>query len=133
MPRSPPDERQVLMLDLRGFTLWARKLLTEEGRDLLQQVYGLDSSGTFRPEKQRPALANSTEAMETRRRLERLIDDEVDAGFSREFAVAKLIKEIAFTHLNRFVAFKLMEARGLIRSPLSKLHESNGFKMYLGT
>ena len=38
---------------------------------------------------------------------------------------------MAFTHLNRLVAFKMMEARKLIRGTLDKGTDSNAFKFYL--
>jgi type I restriction-modification system DNA methylase subunit len=120
------------MSDLRTFTLWARGLLTQEAGDLLQQVYRLDvQTGARLPIPHGHLLESSPEAQTIRKRIEKLLEDEVDAGLKREEAVAKLIKETAFTHLNRLVAFKLMEARGLIRSPLSRRHEANGFKMWL--
>jgi hypothetical protein len=120
------------MSDLRTFTLWARALLTQEAGDLLQQVYRLDvQTGARLPIPQGHLLESSAQAQTIRKRIEKLLEDEVDAGLKREEAVARLIKETAFTHLNRLVAFKLMEARGLIRSPLARRHEANGFKMWL--
>src|ERR1022692_2303398 len=120
------------MSDLRTFTLWARGLLTQEAGDLLQQVYRLDVlTATRLPIPQGHLLASSVDAQTIRKRIEKLLEDEVDAGLKREEAVARLIKETAFTHLNRLVAFKLMEARGLVRSPLARRHEANGFKMWL--
>jgi type I restriction-modification system DNA methylase subunit len=121
------------MPDLRGFTLWARDLLTTEAGNLLRQVYSIDAqSGERLPVPQGHLLECNPEAKENRKRIERLLDDELDAGLTREQAVAKLIKETAFTHLNRFVAFKLMEERKLIRSPLARRHTANGFMMWLG-
>ena len=121
------------MSDLRTFTLWARELLTREARNSLQQVYLLDAqSGARLPVPTGHLVETSAEAQANRQRIEKLLDDEVDAGVKREEAIGKLIKETAFTHLNRLVAFKLMEARGLVRSPLAKHHAANGFKMWLG-
>lgn len=121
------------MSELRTFTLWARELLTREAGNCLQQVYLLDAqSGTRLPVPKGHLVESSSDAQASRQRIEKLLDDEVDAGLKREEAVAKLIREAAFTHLNRLVAFKLMEARGLVRSPLAKRHSANGFKMWLG-
>ena len=121
------------MSDLRTFTLWARGLLTQEASDLLQQVYRLDvQTGARLPIPQGHLMERSIEGQTFRKRIEKLLEDEVDAGLKREEAVAKLIKETAFAHLNRLVAFKLMEGAGLIRSPLARRHEANGFKMWLG-
>ena len=120
------------MSDLRSFTLWARELLTKESGDLLQQVYRVDAeTGARLPIPKGHHLETSTEAQAVRQRIEKLLEDEVDAGLKREEAVAKLIKETAFTHLNRFVAFKLMEAAGLVRSPMASRHAANGFKMWV--
>ncbi len=120
------------MSDLRSFTLDARRLLTEEASHLLQQVYLLDSkTGAKLPIPKGHLLETSAEAQTIRKRIEKLLDDEADAGLKRGEAVAKLVRETAFTHLNRFVAFKLMEARGLVRSPLAKHHAANGFRMWL--
>ena len=46
-------------------------------------------------------------------------------------AVEKLVKEVAFTHLNRLVAFKMLESRKLIRGIIDRYQDSNDFKMYL--
>ena len=110
------------MSDLRTFTLDARKLLTQEAGNLLKQVYLLDDrTGARLPTPKGHPMESSGAVQENRRRIEQLLDDEVEAGLSRSEAVLKLIRETAFTHLNRFVAFQLMEARGLVRSPLAKL------------
>ena len=121
------------MSDLRTFTLWARELLTREASALLGQVYRLDmATGARLPIPEGHFLETSTEAQDIRKKIEKLLDDEVEAGLKREEAIAKLIRETAFTHLNRFVAFKLIEARGLGRSPLAKHHAANGFIMWRG-
>ena len=122
------------MSDLRTFVLDARKLLTQEASELIEQVYRLDpQTGARLPIPQGHLLETSSNAQTIRQKVEKLLDDEVDAGLKREEAVVKLVRETAFTHLNRFVAFKLMEARGLVRSPLARRHEANGFKMWLGS
>ncbi len=71
------------------------------------------------------------EARETRRQLERFIAEEVSAGLGRQEAVEKLKKEVAFTHLNRLVAFKMFESRRLIRGTINNYQNSNAFKLYL--
>src|ERR1017187_76134 len=134
VPTSPLGSRSTIMSDLRLFTLRARGLLTKEAGELLQQVYRLDAqTGARLSVPKGHLLESSPEAQASRKRIEGLLDDEVDAGLKREEAVAKRVKETAFTHLNRFVAFKLMEARGLVRSPLVKYHAANGFIMWLGS
>ena len=119
------------MADLRKFTLDAREKLTTEISEILMQVYGLEPDGRFVPPTKRPALSRVAGAMETRKRLEKLFADEQEAGLTPVEAHKKLVKEVAFTHLNRLVALKLLEARKLIRGAIDRYHDSNGFKFYL--
>lgn len=115
---------------IHNTTLKVRELLTGEIRDLLQGIYGLDSKGNFEDVKRLPAVA-LPEVRATRKRLEKFLNDEEHAGLKRPEAVEKLVKETAFTHLNRLVAFKMMEARKLIRGTVDRYQESNAFKFYL--
>ena len=52
-------------------------------------------------------------------------------GYTPKEAVAQLVREVAFTHLNRLVAYKMMERRGLIREAVSRGMKSPGFLFYL--
>ena len=115
---------------IHNTTLQARELLTSEIRDLLQGIYGLDSKGNFEDVKRLPAVA-LPEVQATRKRLEKFLNDEEQAGLKRPEAAAKLVKEAAFTHLNRLVAFKMMEVQKLIRGTVDRYQESNAFKFYL--
>src|SRR5258706_8209543 len=96
---------------VHDLALDARHLLTTEAGELLEGVYGLHGDGHFEPEDRLPALQQLPDAAETRARLERLLADENTAGLSPREAVAKLIKEVAYTWLNRIAAFKMLEAR----------------------
>jgi hypothetical protein len=116
---------------IHDLALAARALLITETRDLLEGVYGLKADGTLAPLSRLPNLANDPEGQETYARLGHFLDDEVKGGLERREAVDKLVKEVAFTHLNRLVAFKMMEARKLIRQTVSRGKESNGFKFFL--
>lgn len=116
---------------LRDLTLKARRLLTEEVRGTLEGVYGLAPEGSFEPAERLPAVQELDEVRTTRRILEAFLADETEAGLSGKEAVDKLVGEIAFTHLNRLVAFKMLESRTLIRGTLDKHHESNAFKRYV--
>lgn len=116
---------------IHDMTLRARELLTTEARELLEGTYGLDANGALAPADRLPALRTDPEAQETRRRLEKFLEDEARAGLKGREAVEKLIKEVAFTHLNRLVAFKMLEARKLTRQILARGVESNAFKFYL--
>src|SRR5207237_5537712 len=52
-------------------------------------------------------------------------------GFASKEAFEQLVREVAFTHLNRLCAFKMMEARGLIREAVTRGPKSQGFFFYL--
>ncbi len=116
---------------IRDMTLQARQLLMDEVSENLEGTFGLIPSGQFRPAKQYPALAELPEAAETRDHLETLLAEEDKAGMKPKEAREKLVKEAAFTWLNRFVAFKMMETRKLLRQTVTKGPDSNGFKMWL--
>ncbi len=116
---------------LRSFTLDARAFLEQEASEQLEGLYGWIPGGDISPAKHYPALTAHAEAKETRRRLEQFLADEGAAGLNPKAARAKLVKEAAFTWLNRFVAFRLMEGSGLIKQTVSRGAESNAFKLWL--
>jgi hypothetical protein len=116
---------------IRDFALSARALLTKEAQDLLEGIYGLHPDGHFESAEKLPAVQELAEVKETRIRLEQFLQEEESAGLSQPDTYAKLVKETAFTHLNRLVAFKMIEARALRRGILDKGLESNEFKFYL--
>ncbi len=111
---------------LHDLTLKARGMLTAEVRELLEGVYGLGPDGT----EIMPALGEP-EVRETREKLAAFLADEAEAGLRGKEAMDRLVGEVAYTHLNRLVAFKMLEARGLIKGTLDKLHASNAFLFYL--
>ena len=116
---------------LRAFTLAARKLLFSEVEAQLEGVYGFLPDGSFQPAEKYPALVDLPECRETRQRLETLIADEGQAGLKPKEARPKLVKEAAFTWLNRLVALKMMEARRLVKQTVSKGADSNAFKLWV--
>lgn len=125
-PLSDTDRKAI-----HDFALDARALLITETRDMLEGMYGLTPDGKLSPLNKLPNLSNDLVGRDTHARLGRFLDDEVKAGLERREAIDKLVKEVAFTHLNRFVAFKMMEARKLIKQTVSRSKDSNGFKFYL--
>ncbi len=128
MSQALSDRQRRAIHDL---ALKARTLLMTEAREHLEGVYGLYEDGHIEPPDRLPQVQKDSEKQETYRRLVQSLDDEARTGFSRPEAVEKLVKEVAFTHLNRLVAFKMMEARDLIRGTLDKGTDSNAFKFYL--
>lgn len=63
--------------------------------------------------------------------METFVAEEKDAGVDAAAAREKIKRETAFTWLNRAVAFRMMEERGILKSTLGKLHKSNGFIFWL--
>ncbi|MDL1970730.1 MAG: BREX-1 system adenine-specific DNA-methyltransferase PglX [Candidatus Desulfofervidaceae bacterium] len=117
---------------IKKMTLTARELLIREVSEQLEGIYGFLPDGTLKPKEQYPALQNNPEAAaETRRRIEEFVENEKLAGLSTKKAREKLVREAAFTWLNRFVAFKMLEARKLIRQTISRAEHSNGFLIWL--
>ncbi len=116
---------------LHAFALGARRLLLEEITTLLEGEYGLHTDGTLESPDRLPHLVESPEAAETYRRLDAYLRAEEAKERSGAEAVAHLINETAFTWLNRLVAFKMLETRGLIRETVGRGPDSNGFKFYL--
>lgn len=116
---------------IHAMTLKARALLMTEISDQLEGLYGFLPNGQCKPADEYPVLTGNSEAAETRRHLETLLADELQAGLTAQQAREKLVKEAAFTWLNRLVAFKMMEARRLLRQTVTRGHDSNGFLMWL--
>ncbi len=116
---------------VRNFTLKARELMLTEVEEQFEGIYGLLPDGHFEPAEKYPALNSLKEAGETRSSLEGYFADQEAAGITPKEARGKLAKEIAFTRLNRMVALKMMEARGLIRQTVTKGVDSNGFKRWV--
>lgn len=115
---------------IHAFALNGRELLMREAHDVLEGVFGLHENGALEAPENLPALKDP-EARQTYDRLKQFIKDETGAGLSAPEAVARLVKEVAFTHLNRLVAFKMLESSKLIREAVGRGPQSNGFKFYL--
>jgi hypothetical protein len=114
---------------LRSVVTQSRKLLEEAISELLQGQYGIHASGEI---EDATAMAHlSEEEQQHREQLLIQLGHIKAAGFKPEDAVAQLIREIAYTHLNRLCAYKMMETRRLIRESVSRGVKSNGFMFYL--
>jgi hypothetical protein len=53
------------------------------------------------------------------------------SGLNTRSALEQVVREVAFTHLNRLCAFKMLEDRKVIREAVGRGLNSNGFKFYL--
>src|SRR5262249_40537354 len=53
-------------------------------------------------------------------------------GLSGAAAVADYVRDAAFTTINRFVALKMLEARGLVQECVSRGEQSSGYREFCG-
>jgi len=116
---------------IKKMTLTARDLLTREASEQLEGIYGFLKDGNLKPAEEYPAVQNNSEAAKTRKLIEEFLENENLSGLNAKKTREKLVREVAFTWLNRFVAFKMLETRKLIRQTISRVEKSNGFLMWL--
>ena len=114
---------------LQNATQEARQLLTREYQEQLEGVFDIHPDGTIAPEPGDHLDAG-----------QRLVRGKIISAISHKranpedaaSAVQDYLREAAFTTLNRFVAFKMLEARSLVQECVSKGEESAGFKEFRG-
>jgi len=123
--------KDTLIAQIQSFTLEIRTILETEAGQQLEGIYGWLPDGRFADPTRYPAVAKIAEAAETRLRLEAYAEEEKITGLSPKDARIKLVREAAFTWLNRLVALRMMEARGIIKSTVGKLEKSNSFIFWL--
>ena len=107
----------------------ARALLEREYSEQLAGVFDIRVDGTI------PAEAGShldAEQRVLRTKLVDAVDHQRAGGLKPPEAVASYLREAAFTMLNRFVALKMLEARGLVLESVSRGDQSAGFKEFTG-
>jgi hypothetical protein len=120
----------TLISAIQTFTLKARADLEREAHEQLEGLYGWLPDGAFASVKRYPAQALA-EACETRTRLEQYARDEAESGFDAVKARRKLVREAAFTWLNRFVAFKMLETRRVLKTLLVPPERANAYLLWL--
>lgn len=119
---------------LRNVVTQCRKLLEESVAQVLQGQFGIYATGKKDEVQIEPEARMSHLSEEDRAYRQDLLDhyEHIRAlGYKAKDALAQLIREVAFTHLNRFCAYRMMESRGLIRESVSKGLKSQGFLFYL--
>src|SRR5262249_55957400 len=120
-----------LILHIQNVTLSARSALETEAAEQLEGIYGWLPDGSVGRADNYRAIVQLDEACRTRQLLEQFASDERSAGLADADARQKLVREAAFTWLNRFVAFRLMEERKLLKQTVVRLGQSNGFIFWL--
>jgi len=110
---------------LRNTVTSCRKILETAVAELLEGRFGIDRKGAITPDERMEHLA-----VDDRQFREDLIThlEHIQAGgYSKKQAAEQLVREVAFTHLNRLCAYKILETRGYIRESVSRGILSNGF------
>jgi len=108
-----------------------KKILFEDCFAQLEGTFGISKFGNFESLSNLPNIKEGTESFEIRKKLEKYVTHKKESGVALKEAVVNFVKEYAFTYLNRFVAFKMMEGRKILRQTVSRDFDSNSFKFYL--
>lgn len=108
-----------------------RALLTDEFLRQCQSTFGIQPDGLMISLEDLGRLSDDQldVARQLRDRIDYLAHNE-EADNSIPNSIDKMLREQAFTVLNRLAAMKMAEARGLIIESVSKGQESEGFQMY---
>src|SRR4051812_24027558 len=114
---------------LRNTVTRCRRLLEEDVGDILEGRVGVGRDGLVEDADLMGHLSESE--MEHREEVILHLRHIEAGGFKPADAVAQLIREIAYPHLNRLCAYKMLERRRLIREAVGRGLDSNGFKFYL--
>ncbi len=120
---------QTLRNKLRNVVTHCRKLLEQAINDALQGTYGIHTSGEIEDAARMTHLP--AEDQQYRESIVTHLKHIISSGLKPKDAAAQLVREAAFTHLNRLCAYKMMATRGLIRDPVGKILKSGGFLFYL--
>lgn len=130
---------QEIRNKLRNVVTQCRKLLEDSVSQELEGKYGIFAKKDQVTADPNASMAHLTEEEQTARKD--ILDHfgHIKArGFKPKEALDQLVREIAFTHLNRLCAYKMMEAREVyvggqkFREAVSRGIKSNGFLHYLG-
>jgi hypothetical protein len=119
---------------LQRFVGAARTLLTEEFARQLQQDYGLDPSTGDVAGLDRLSHLDDRH-LETARILREIMEHYLAADMAtgheaRRAVLDRIVREQAFTILNRLAALRMMEARGILIESVAKGYQSQGFQLY---
>ena len=115
---------------LQRFVTDARRTLEEEFTRQLQNDYGLDPvSGTASP------LESLRHINDQQRETARILRDTLahycaGADTNTKAGLDRIVREQAFTVLNRLAALRMAEARGLLMESVGNGYQAKGFQLY---
>lgn len=119
---------------LQTFVTKTRSVLTDEFTRQFQQDYGLDPhSGAVASLESLAHLDD--QRLATARILREILDHYMISATSggaeaRKATLDRMVREQAFTTLNRLAALRMMEARGLVMECVGKAYQSKAFQLY---
>jgi hypothetical protein len=110
----------------------AKRLLMKEVEEQLQQYYGVRPDGTVLIIEQLTTCDSDFiyTARVLRQRLEYIKTNLPDKKNEDVEAVRQLVREQAFTILNRFASLRMAEERGIIKETVRKEYNSEGFQVF---
>lgn len=114
---------------LQRTTQQIRRILEAEFAEQLEGTFDILASGRILPEAGKHLNARQ---VLTRQKLVDAIEHIKAGGKKPQEAVDDYTREAAFTFLNRFVALRMLEARGMLQECVSKGDQSSGFKEFCG-
>ena len=129
---------QEIRNKLRNVVTQCRKLLEDSVSQELEGKYGIFAKKDQVTADPNAPMSHLTEEEQASRKdiLDHFAHIKA-RGFKPKDALDQLVREIAFTHLNRLCAYKMMEAREVyvggqkFREAVSRGIDSNGVKFYL--
>lgn len=115
--------------DLRNIVTKCRKLLEDNISEILEGQFGIHKDGKVEDAARMGHLSSSDHNYREQTIVH--IEHIKASGFKASDAISQLVREVAFTHLNRLVAYKMMEQRKLIRESVNRGTKSRNFSFYL--
>jgi hypothetical protein len=110
---------------------------TQRARKLIEDDFSAQLEGTFDVLCNGRVAAKAGVHLSARQVYQRdkivaAIEHKRAAGMTGVEAVKDYLRDAAFTTLNRFVALKMLEARGLVQECISKGEQSAGYREFCG-
>ena len=106
-----------------------RKTLENEYLEQLEGVFDVHRAGTIAASSG-PHLSRSERVI--RSKIVGALQYHRSSGLDHAEAVARFVRDAAFTTLNRFVALKMLEARELVQQCVSAGPDSVGYREFVG-
>lgn len=114
---------------IQSATQKARRLLEEDFAEQLEGTYDILTNGTVATQGG-PHLTDRQHGL--REKIVAAIEHKRAAGMTAQQAVADYLRDAAFTTINRYVALKVLEARGIVQECITRGEASSGFNEFCG-